>query len=113
MKRVPPQSLTWRGDAAFETQRDHDRRELAERFANQCQTRTGAINDLAALLDAADELDRLRQEKRAEQVERIKAEHLRIRVQGKSYCVVDGMEWPCLSIKNLETDATDTGDMTC
>ena len=31
---------------AFETQRDHYRRELAERFANQRQTRTGAINDL-------------------------------------------------------------------
>ena len=43
----------------FETQRDHDRRELAERFANQRQTRTGAINELAALLDAEDELDRL------------------------------------------------------
>ncbi len=35
---------------AFETQRDHDRRELAERFANQRQTRTGAINELADLL---------------------------------------------------------------
>lgn len=35
---------------AFETQRDHDRRELAERFANQHQTRTGAINELADLL---------------------------------------------------------------
>ena len=57
---------------------------------------------LIALLDAADELDRLRQEKRAAQVERIKAEHLRIRVRGKSYCVVDGMDWPCLSIRNLE-----------
>ena len=34
----------------FETQRDHDRRELAERFANQRQTRTGAINELADLL---------------------------------------------------------------
>ena len=43
----------------FETQRDHNRRELAERFANQRQTRTGAINELAALLDAEDELDRL------------------------------------------------------
>ena len=43
----------------FETQRDHDRRELAERFANQRQTRTDAINELAALLDAEDELDRL------------------------------------------------------
>ena len=63
------------------------------------------LPELTALLDAADELDRLRQEKRAEQVERIKAEHLRIRVQGKSYCVVDGMEWPCLSIKNLEPDS--------
>ena len=36
-----------------------ERRELAERFANQRQTRTGAINELAALLDAEDELDRL------------------------------------------------------
>ena len=35
---------------AFETQRDHDRRELAEHFANQRQTRTGAINELADLL---------------------------------------------------------------
>lgn len=35
---------------AFETQRDHDRRELAERFANQRQTRSGAINELANLL---------------------------------------------------------------
>ncbi|MGB3054479.1 MAG: helix-turn-helix domain-containing protein [Acidimicrobiales bacterium] len=35
---------------AFETQRDHDRRELAERFANQHQTRTGAIDELADLL---------------------------------------------------------------
>lgn len=35
---------------AFETQRDHDRRELAERFANQHQTRTSAINELADLL---------------------------------------------------------------
>ena len=43
----------------FETQRDHDRRELAERFANQRQTRTGAINELAALLVAEDERDRL------------------------------------------------------
>ena len=48
--------------AAFETQRDHDHRELAERFANQRQTRTGAINELAALLDAEDELDRLEAE---------------------------------------------------
>ena len=48
------------------------------------------------------ELDHLKKEKRAEQVERIKAEHLRIRVQGKSYCAVDGMGWPCLSIRNLE-----------
>ena len=63
---------------------------------------------LTALLDAADELDRLRQEKRAEQVKRIKAEHLRIRVQGKSYCVVDGMEWPCLSIRNLEQPSEET-----
>ena len=45
--------------AAFETRRDHDRRELAERFANQRQTRTGAINELAALLVAEDERDRL------------------------------------------------------
>ena len=43
--------------AAFETQRDHDHRELAERFANQRQTRTGAINELADLLDAEDELE--------------------------------------------------------
>ena len=44
------------------TRADHHgayRRELAERFANQRQTRTGAINELAALLDAEDELDRL------------------------------------------------------
>ena len=46
-------------DADFETQRDHDRRELAERFANQRQTRTGAINELADLLDAEDERVRL------------------------------------------------------
>ena len=39
----------------FETQRDRDRRELTERFANQRQTRTGAINELSALLDAEDE----------------------------------------------------------
>lgn len=43
----------------FETQRDHDRRELTERFANQRQTRTGAINELAALLDAEGEQGRL------------------------------------------------------
>ena len=43
----------------FETQRVDNRRELAERFANQRQTRTDAINELAALLDAEDELDRL------------------------------------------------------
>ena len=43
----------------FETQRDHDRRELTERFANQRQTRTGAINELSALLDAEDERVRL------------------------------------------------------
>ena len=59
-------------------------------------------NAVMALLDAADELDRIQQEKRAEQVKRIKAKHLRIRVQGKSYCAVDGMNWPCLSIRNLE-----------
>lgn len=46
-------------DVNFETQRDHYRRELAERFANQRQTRTGAINELAALLDAEDERGRL------------------------------------------------------
>ena len=57
---------------------------------------------LKTLLDAADELDHIQQEKRAEQVKRIKAEHLRLRVQGKSYCAVDGMGWPCLSIRNLE-----------
>ena len=50
------------------------------------------------------ELDRIQQEKRAEQVKRIKAEHLRIRVQGKSYCAVDGMNWPCLSIRNLSEE---------
>ena len=44
---------------AGETQRDHDRRELTERFANQRQTRTGAINELSALLDAEDERVRL------------------------------------------------------
>ena len=47
----------WTDD--FETQRDHDRRELTERFANQRQTRTGAINELSALLDAEDERVRL------------------------------------------------------
>ena len=46
-------------DVDFETQRDHDRRELTERFANQRQTRTGAINELSALLDAEDERVRL------------------------------------------------------
>ena len=46
-------------DFDFETQRDHDRRELTERFANQRQTRTGAINELSALLDAEDERVRL------------------------------------------------------
>ncbi len=35
---------------AFETQRDHDRRKLAERFTTQRQTRTGAINEPADLL---------------------------------------------------------------
>ena len=35
---------------ACETQRDHDRHELAERFANQHQTRTATINELADLL---------------------------------------------------------------
>ena len=61
-----------------------------------------ALPALPALLDAADELDRIQQEKKAEQVERIKAEHLRFRVSGKYYCVVDEMDWPCLSIRNLE-----------
>lgn len=59
---------------------------------------------LKALLDAADELDRVQQEERAEQVKRIKAEHLRFRVSGKYYCVVDEMEWPCLSIRTLDAD---------
>ena len=63
---------------------------------------TVLANDLVALLDAADELDRIQQEKKVEQVKRIKAEHLRFRVSGKYYCVVDEMEWPCLSIRNLE-----------
>jgi excisionase family DNA binding protein len=35
---------------AFEAQRQRDRRELAERFANQEKTRTGAIDELADLL---------------------------------------------------------------
>ena len=34
----------------FESQRDQDRRELAERFANQHQTRAGAINEIAEIL---------------------------------------------------------------
>ncbi|WP_104198940.1 helix-turn-helix domain-containing protein [Cryobacterium sp. Y29] len=34
----------------FETQRQRDRRELAERFATQQKTRTGAIDELADLL---------------------------------------------------------------
>lgn len=35
---------------AFETERDHDRRELAERFAKQHETRSGAIDEIADLL---------------------------------------------------------------
>jgi excisionase family DNA binding protein len=35
---------------AFEEQRRRDRRELAERFANQQQTRAGAIDEIADLL---------------------------------------------------------------
>ena len=61
---------------------------------------------LKTLLDTADELDRIQQEQRAEQraeqVKRIKAEHRPFRVRGKYYCVVDEMDWPCLSIRNLE-----------
>lgn len=64
---------------------------------------------LLDLLDAADERDRLvealkelDQEKRAEQVKRIKAEHHPFRVRGNYFCVVDEMDWPCLSIRNLE-----------
>ena len=34
----------------FETQRQRDNRELAERFANQQKTRSGAIDELAELL---------------------------------------------------------------
>lgn len=34
----------------FETQRQSDNRELAERFANQHKTRSGAIDELAELL---------------------------------------------------------------
>jgi len=34
----------------FETQRQSDNRELAERFANQQKTRSGAIDELAELL---------------------------------------------------------------
>jgi excisionase family DNA binding protein len=34
----------------FEEQRQHDRRELAERFASQQKTRTGAIDEVADLL---------------------------------------------------------------
>lgn len=34
----------------FEKQRDHDRRELAERFAKQHETRMGAIEEIADLL---------------------------------------------------------------
>lgn len=35
---------------AFEEQRQHDRRELAERFAKQQRTRAGAIDEIADLL---------------------------------------------------------------
>lgn len=35
---------------AFESQRQRDRRELAERFATQQQTRAGAIDEIADLL---------------------------------------------------------------
>lgn len=35
---------------AFEEQRDRDRRELAERFAKQAQTESGAIDEIANLL---------------------------------------------------------------
>lgn len=35
---------------SFETQRQRDRRELAERFATQQKTRTGAIDELTDLL---------------------------------------------------------------
>lgn len=35
---------------AFEAERDHDRRELAERFAKQHETRSGAIDEIADLL---------------------------------------------------------------
>lgn len=35
---------------AFEAQRQRDRHELAERFANQDKTRTGAIDEIADLL---------------------------------------------------------------
>ena len=34
----------------FESQRQHDRRELAERFAHQQSTRGGAIDEIAGLL---------------------------------------------------------------
>ena len=54
------------------------------------------------------ELDHLQKEKRAEQVKRIKAEHLRLRLRGKYYCVVDEMDWPCLSIRNLEQPSEET-----
>lgn len=36
--------------AAFEVQRDGDRRELAERFAHQSKTTSGAIDEIADLL---------------------------------------------------------------
>jgi excisionase family DNA binding protein len=34
----------------FEAQRQHDRHELAERFANQDSTRAGAVDEIAGLL---------------------------------------------------------------
>lgn len=44
-RRIPYAELV-----KFELQRQHDRRELAERFARQHQTRAGAVNELADLL---------------------------------------------------------------